>query len=449
MSKNYKLVNFCEFDRFAAESYCAVHGADKNDNLGDINNVDETKLSPFNFICGGSPCFVAGTEILTKEGYKNIEDIKVGDMVMTHKIRYMPVKRIGGEKSKEIWALDIEGFRTLYCTGYHPFYIKESPNSKPIKKPLSKISKDSLFASHVVLPNWRYMSDDGLTWYASKRIEKTTKVADVYNIEVEEDHTYIANGIVTFNCQDFSIAGDQKGSVWTCEDCKFQYNPLTVHYSKRHKCPNCDSENLAKTRSSLLVEWLRIIRHNKPDWGIYENVKNLVGKKFKDTFQMLLNELDEYGYNCHYKVLNAKDYGVPQNRERVYLIFIKKELDNGKFKFPEPFDNGLRLRDMLEDEVDEKFYVNTDKAKQLIQDLIDSGKLDKEYSNSVRGGGQSKPRQTRMGYDTEQVTGLISNQCSRLDKTKDIANSLLARDYKGFGNQATNGVIECINTHKP
>lgn len=244
MNKNYELTNFCELDKYAITSYCAIHGVDESLNLGDITKVDETKIKPFTMICGGSPC------------------------------------------------------------------------------------------------------------------------------------------------QDFSLAGKQAGSTWKCQDCGHEYNPLTVHFSKRHKCPNCESESLDKTRSSLLVEWLRIIRANKPKWGIYENVKNIVGKKFKDTFQMFIDELNEYGYNTYYKVLNAKDYGIPQNRERVYLIIIKKDLDNGKFEFPLGFDNGVRLKDLLEDNVDEKYYVNTPKAKELIKDLIDSGKLDKDYSNAIRGGGR-------------------------------------------------------------
>ena len=104
---------------------------------------------------------------------------------------------------------------------------------------------------------------------------------------------------------------------------------------------------------------------------------------------MFIKELNEYGYNTYYKVLNAKDFGVPQNRERVYLLIIKKELDNGMFEFPEGFDNGKRLKDILEDEVEEKFYVNTPKAQELIQSLIAEGKLPEsdnargEYSNSI------------------------------------------------------------------
>lgn len=227
-------------------------------------------------------------------------------------------------------------------------------------------------------------------------------------------------------CQDFSVAGNQKGSKWICKNCNHEYNPLMVHYTERNKCPKCGSEELDKTRSSLLVEWLRVVREKKPKWGIYENVKNIVGKKFKDTFDMFIKELNEYGYNTYYKVLNAKDYGIPQNRERVYLILIKKELDNGKFNFPEGFDNGKRLKDMLEDEVDEKYYINTPKAKKCIDDLIDSAKLEQETSNIK---------------EQEGMTGLFSKQCSQFEKQIEVANTLLARDYKGFGNQPMNGVI--------
>lgn len=171
-------------------------------------------------------------------------------------------------------------------------------------------------------------------------------------------------------CQDFSVAGKQKGSVWTCKDCGHEYNPLTVHWSQRDKCPNCESNNIEKTRSSLLVEYLRVIRANKPNFGMYENVKNIVGKQFRDTtFKLFEDELHEYGYNTYWKVLNAKDFGIPQNRERVYLIFIKKDLDNGKFVFPEGFDNGIRLKDVLEDEVDEKYYISDDKVQKFLENL--------------------------------------------------------------------------------
>jgi DNA (cytosine-5)-methyltransferase 1 len=171
------------------------------------------------------------------------------------------------------------------------------------------------------------------------------------------------------NCQDFSVSGKRKGAAWTCSDCGHEHNPLEVHYTKRGTCPICGSSNLKKTRSSLIVEYLRMIREKKPNFAVYENVKNIVGKDFKQLFNAFLDELHEYGYNTYYQVLNAKHFGIPQNRERVILIIIKKELDNGKFKFPETFDSGIRLIHVLENSVAQKYYVNNEKAETLLRTL--------------------------------------------------------------------------------
>lgn len=323
--KDWKLVNFCEFDKYAIKSYCAIHGVDESLNLGDITKVDETKLEDFNMICGGSPC------------------------------------------------------------------------------------------------------------------------------------------------QDFSVAGKQKGSVWTCKDCGHEYNPLIVHWSQRNKCPHCNSENIEKTRSSLLVEYLRVIRANKPNFGMYENVKNIVGKQFRDTtFKLFEDELHEYGYSTYWKVLNAKDYGIPQNRERVYLIFIKKDLDNGKFVFPEGFDNGIRLKDVLEDEVDEKYYISDDKVQRFLTNL----KLNNEHITDVPVRlGNVYGEQFGTGYagnvwDKEAISPTLMTMqgggrqphimCG-IDKsvndTKQIeyANCITAREDRGISNRKSEGtaVLQVVGNVNP
>lgn len=207
------------------------------------------------------------------------------------------------------------------------------------------------------------------SYAAIHHVSEDTNIGDINKVD-EKNMPYFNVICGGSPCQDFSISGKQKGSVWTCKACGHKYNPLTVHYSKREECPVCHSKDLEKTRSSLLVEWLRMIRGNKPKWGIYENVKNIVGKQFKDTtFKLFEEELNEYGYNTYWKVLNGKNYGIPQNRERLYLVIIRKELDNGKFVFPEPFDNGMRLKDLLEDNVDEKYYLSDEKVAELIKTL--------------------------------------------------------------------------------
>ncbi len=90
-----------------------------------------------------------------------------------------------------------------------------------------------------------------------------------------------------------------------------------------------------------------------------------------------MDSLKAAGYNNYWQVLNAKDYGIPQNRERVFIVSIRKDIDNGKFKFPEGFPLEKRLKDILEDEVDEKYYLSDSR----IQNLIEHRKRNEEKGN--------------------------------------------------------------------
>lgn len=134
--------------------------------------------------------------------------------------------------------------------------------------------------------------------------------------------------LITYSspCQDFSVAGLQKGG-----------------------------DLGSGTRSSLLWECERIIRAVKPKYLLMENVKNLVGKKHKHNFIRWLRVLEMMGYQNFWKVLNAKDYGVPQNRERVFVVSI---LGCGQYLFPNPIKLEKRLKDILEPKVKEKYYLN-------------------------------------------------------------------------------------------
>lgn len=110
------------------------------------------------------------------------------------------------------------------------------------------------------------------------------------------------------------------------------------------------------TRSSLLWECRRAIVAKRPKYLLLENVAALVSAKFLPTFNAWQSELATYGYSNFAKVLNAKDYGVPQNRERIFLVSILDE--NVHYHFPKPFPLQLRLKDMLEEKVDEKYYLS-------------------------------------------------------------------------------------------
>jgi DNA (cytosine-5)-methyltransferase 1 len=144
---------------------------------------------------------------------------------------------------------------------------------------------------------------------------------------------------MSFPCTDISGAGQQKG------------------------LKNADGTH---TRSGLVKYGIEVIRAKKPKYIMIENVKALIQKKFIDDFNDIVNEIESYGYKCYYPkkdngqatCLNAKDYGIAQNRERIFVICVRNDIDDGLFSFPQGFDSGLRLKDFLEDEVDEKYYLD-------------------------------------------------------------------------------------------
>lgn len=180
--------------------------------------------------------------------------------------------------------------------------------------------------------------------YATKSYNQIHGVTDKDNLVDVTNIDYSKVGpidLVTygFPCQDISVAG--KGAGFFDEDGNI-------------------------TRSGLFFNAADIIRHTKPKFAIFENVKNLTGKRFKAEFETVLNTLDELGYNTYWKVLNAKDYGIPQNRERVFGISIRKDIDHG-YEFPLPVELTLRLKDMLEEKVDEKYYLSQDKVDKFVK----------------------------------------------------------------------------------
>lgn len=164
-----------------------------------------------------------------------------------------------------------------------------------------------------------------------KNLKDVTKV-DI--LDILDDVDLITYG---FPCQDISNAGKQKGFT---------------------------DENGERTRSGLFFEALRIIEDYNPKFAIAENVKALTSKKFSEEFRIVLESLEEAGYNNYWQVLNAKDYGIPQNRERVFIVSIRKDIDKG-FTFPDPIPLELRLKDLLEDDVDEKYYLSEKMLEKL------------------------------------------------------------------------------------
>lgn len=139
------------------------------------------------------------------------------------------------------------------------------------------------------------------------------------------DHDILLAG---FPCQAFSLAGHKKGF----ED----------------------------ARGTLFFDVARIIQRHKPKVVFCENVKNLVNHDRGRTFQVIKNILRDLGYKVFYQVLNSKNFGVPQNRERIYVVAFRKDIAPEKFVFPEKTDDTKVIKDIIEEEeVSPKYYLST------------------------------------------------------------------------------------------
>lgn len=224
-----------------------------------------------------------------------------------------------------------------------------------------------------------------------------------------------------------------------------------------------DSGN--KTRSGLFYDALRIIKYTKPKIAIAENVKNLTFKRFRADFDEILQSLDEAGYSNYWQVLNAKDYKIPQNRERVLIVSVRKDIDTGIFKFPEPLPLKLKLKDLLEDDVEEKYYLN-DKRIKMLSDMTNRngfvrGKRfnpytldDSRVAHTITTRPDSRPEGTFIKTSSGsglKIRRLTPRECFRLMgfDNKDV-NILVeqgisdAQLYKMAGNSIVVTMLECL-----
>ena len=509
IGKDFELVNYCEIDKYASNAYSQIHHVSEDLNLWDVTKIDTSKLQGIDLVTYGFPCVPRGYKIKTDNGYKNIEDIKVNDLVLTHTNTYQHVLKTMNRLSDHINHIKCVGCEDLQLTDEHPLYVLRNNefcwikakdlnkldyityniNTNSIKtdipdnalwllgryiadgykekntpnRPVFAIGKAKVeeFEQHLKdysytvfhadrsaieyritddylceliknlptgsinkqIPQWvidlpkeqleifyrGYFSGDGHsrkdrdlemfctvskelylalqeiiiklynvvptvsirhdnrkdtfndTYNAQysfnpknqkvindricvpiKEVTRETKEIEVFNFEVEKDNSYTVNNVIVHNCQDISIAGKQRG--FTDEDGQ-------------------------QTRSGLFFEALRIITDLQPQYAIAENVKALTSNAFNDEFETVIKSLADAGYNNYYSVLNAKDYGIPQNRERIFIVSIRKDLDTHEFTFPDKLPLTKTLKDMLEPKVDEKYYINNERAKNLIEQI--------------------------------------------------------------------------------
>ena len=218
-------------------------------------------------------------------------------------------------------------------------------------------------------------------------------------------------------CQDFSIAGKQAGG-------------------------DLDSG----TRSSLMYETIRIVGNIRPKYVLWENVKNILSKKHKHNFDSYIETMNILGYNSYYKVLDAKDYGVPQHRERVYTVSIRKDIDNGNFVFPEPMELKLRLKDVLEDEVEEKYYLSENGINYFYKQAMNRGEVLEEYKDKriiTVAHGQSKGSNHKLEISPKLDTQFSNNWRGVILEPKLLIKNATKKGY----DEATDG--DSVNLQYP
>ena len=165
------------------------------------------------------------------------------------------------------------------------------------------------------------------------------------DLEIVDTDSFTYLLTYSFPCQDLSVAGKMKGMA-----------------------------KGSGTRSGLLWEVERLLNEveNLPQVLLMENVPQVIGKKNIDNFHLWQQFLKDKGYSNFVDTLNAKNYGVAQNRNRTFMVSL---LGEWNYNFPKPIPLTKTMKDYLEDEVDEKYYINNEKAQKLIDDLISSGKI--------------------------------------------------------------------------
>lgn len=551
---DYELVGWCEIDRNAIIAHNAIFPEAEHLNLGDICKIDPAKVPDCDCITWSFPCFVKGTLVHTSRGYMPIEELRVGDEVLTHKNRYKRVLAWGQRENAPIIKVRGMCFKDIVCTPNHPFYVRKRYHYGHKRERMFTapewVSAKELTRDHYIgyainskseLPKWdgvdlvygwhtdrvdrlspllskvefwylmgRYVGDgwfreaktgkriviaassrnidslrkclsalgmnytetpertvtkfhictkeifafvqrygkyangkcvdeetinlpkhllkgfvegyvdsdgcisnneykvasvserlmygmqqciskvycrparmawtkrkpttviegrtvnqrdsytlawhidkrkqdkafyeDGYVWFPVKEVVDLAQFDTVYNIEVEEDNSYTANGAIVHNCQAISNAGKQEG--------------LTEG---------------SGTTSSLAWECMKIFRAKRPKFLLMENVKALIQKKFFPDFLRLQQELEKMGYANFWKVLNAKDYGVPQNRERVFMVSILRDGDSPQFHFPEPFKLDKCVEDYMEsaEEVGKSYFLDQNRiTRKVLADLL-------------------------------------------------------------------------------
>lgn len=276
----------------------------------------------------------------------------------------MALRNIGANFEKylicEWWVQAFASYKAIHFADDQTDYSEEKTKEELIsilhELGISNDGKEPMKLEQIQKKPEKWLRETYNNIRATKNIVNIVAAAgsDLKVVDTDK-YTYILT--YSFPCQDLSVAGKMRGM-----------------------------DKGSGTRSGMLWEVERLLGEmdELPQVLLMENVPQVMQKKNMHNFLAWQQFLESKGYKNYAQILNAKDYGVAQNRQRAFMVSI---LGDYSYEFPDQIPLTKTMADYLEPEVDESYYVDSEKADKLIIELMESGRLKKEVSNTVRGGG--------------------------------------------------------------
>ena len=295
------------------------------------------------------------------------------------------------------------------------------------------------------------------------------KINDKYEEYLASTRNYLLAKARSFEVNEVKTNVDRlKEKIEQLEHVRFLLNPHNTYVEKM----GFDDDYRGVCRGTLFYDVARLCEHSKPKVIFCENVKGLKIHDGGNTLNTIIEVFENIGYNVFYKVLNSKDFGVPQNRERIYIVAFRKDLDCSEFKFPDPVGEQVHVRDILEkDPVSPKYYLSDIYLETLIKHRERHRSAGNGFgfkvldldgvSSALVCGGMGRERNLVVDdrlTDFKPVTKikgeinhdfirrLTPRECARLQGFPDSFDLKLSDTqlYKQLGNTVTVSVVEAI-----
>ena len=220
-----------------------------------------------------------------------------------------------------------------------------------------------------------------------------------------------------------------------------------------------------ETRGTLFFEIEDIVKKHDTKIIVLENVKNIINHDQGNTFKVILKHLNDSGYYCNYTILNSKDFGVPQQRNRLFLVcFNKKYFNDSKFEFPNKQVLNVKLQDLLDKDVDEKYFLTPKIAKTILsvgtKGYTAKPTIDNKIAKTLCATMHKMHRASQDNYVTDEINykkikdrsnrinvrKLTPNECRKLQGFPTEWNQVVSdcQAYKQFGNAVTVNVAYAV-----